>query len=215
MSTKKDLKFIRFVKRLLDFIFGALIVASVGLLIWIALMPLIVGRSGSLGTASVPVRIGVGDQPRFEVVFTAPTEDAIESAVVEEAEGTLRLETSTVWLIRIANSAKLLAGIGLAYIFYLLRAIVQSILDGQPFAVASGRRLRRLAYTVLIVGILRPLFEYIAAAEVLSRLPSSVPQLNPGPTFNSELLLATLLILLLAHIWSYGLELERERALTI
>ncbi len=39
--------------------------------------------------------------------------------------------------------------------------------------------------------------------------------LEPGPTFHGELLLLSLLILLLAQIWSYGWEIEHERALTI
>jgi hypothetical protein len=57
--------------------------------------------------------------------------------------------------------------------------------------------------------------QYIAANEILNRLPAALPALQPGPTFNAELILGSLLILLLAHIWSYGLDLERDRSLTI
>ncbi len=68
---------------------------------------------------------------------------------------------------------------------------------------------------VLLIGILQPAVQYMAATEILNRLPPTVPALNPGPTFDAEVILVSLLILLLAHIWSYGLDLERERALTI
>lgn len=215
MSTERDFRLARFVKKLLDFIFGLLVFACVGLVLWTIFSPLILGQGDSLGTASVSVAIGSGDEPQFDVMFTGPTKDAIQAAFVEEAEGTLRLETSSFLLILIANAAKVVAAIGLAYVFYLLRAVVQTILDGDPFAAENGQRLRRLGYAVLAVGILRPSVDYLAATEILNRLPMAVPALNPGPTFDAEVLLATLLILLLAHIWSYGLELERDQALTI
>ncbi|MFV1859453.1 MAG: hypothetical protein ACC647_08890 [Anaerolineales bacterium] len=51
--------------------------------------------------------------------------------------------------------------------------------------------------------------------EIFNRLPTTVPALSPGPTFNAEVILGSLLVLLLAYVWSYGLDLERERALTI
>jgi hypothetical protein len=215
MSTTKNLRLARFVKTILDIIFGLLVFVCVALVLWIALTPLFSGESGFLATASVPVRIGAGEEPQFEVAFTSATEDGINAAIVEEAEGTLRLETSSFVLILISNGAKLVAAIGLAYIFFQLRAVVQAILDGDPFTAKTGRRVRRLGYAVLLVGFLKPLVEYMAATKILNRLPAAVPPLNPGPTFNAEVILATLLILLLAHIWTYGMEMERERALTI
>ncbi len=92
---------------------------------------------------------------------------------------------------------------------------MQAILDGDPFAAENSRRIRRLGYAVLLVGILKPVVEHVAATEILNRLPAAVPALNPGPTFDAEVILATLLILLLSHIWSYGLELKRDQELTI
>ncbi|NIS80200.1 MAG: hypothetical protein GTO14_08315 [Anaerolineales bacterium] len=214
MSTK-NLRLIRFVKGLLDFLFGLLIFAIMALVLWTALSPLIIGKGGNIGTATVPVTIGVGEEPQFEVSFSSPAKDEIRAAFVEEAEGTLRLETTNFILVLMANAAKLISGIGLAYVFYLLRAVVQATLDGNPFAAENGPRLRRLGYVVLLVGFLNPLVQYIAASEVLNRLPVALPALNPGPTLNAEIILVSLLILILAHIWSYGLELERDKALTI
>jgi hypothetical protein len=203
------------VKGLLDFLFGLLVFACLVLVLWTAILPVIIDKDGFMGSASVPVIIGVGEGPQFEVAFTSSTEDQIREAFVEEAQGTLFLETSNYFLVLLANAAKLVSGIGLAYIFYLLRAVVQVILDGNPFTAENGPRLRRLGYVVLLVGFLHPLAQYIAAAEILKQLPAAVPALNPGPTFNVEVILASLLILVLAHIWSYGLELERDKALTI
>ena len=215
MSTTNNLRLIRFVKGLLDFLFGLIVFAIVALVLWTALSPLIIGKDGSMGTASVPVTIGVGEEPQFEVAFTEPTKDTIRVAFVEEAEGTLRLETSSFILVLMANAAKVVSGIGLAYALYLLRAVVQVILDGNPFAAENGPRLRQLGYVVLLVGFLQPLVQYIAATEILNQLPAAVPAINPGPTFNAEVILVSLLFLVLAHIWSYGLDLEHDKALTI
>lgn len=215
MSKDRDLRLARFVKKLLDFIFGLLIFACVGLVLWTVVLPWIVGQNGVPGTASISVEIGSGDEPQFDVKFAGPTKDAIRAAFVENAEGTLYLETDSFLLVLIANAAKLVAGIGLAYVFYLLRAVVQTILDGDPFAAENGQHLRRLGYAVLAVGILRPFVDSVAATVILNQLPRAVPALNPGSAFDAEVLLATLLILLLSHIWSYGLELERDQVLTI
>jgi hypothetical protein len=72
-----------------------------------------------------------------------------------------------------------------------------------------------LGYAVLLVGLIQDAVQYLAASEILNRLPSVSPALQPGPTFSAELILVSLLILLLSYIWSYGLDLEREQALTI
>jgi hypothetical protein len=68
---------------------------------------------------------------------------------------------------------------------------------------------------VLGIAFLGPAVQYLAATEILSRLPNAVPALNAGPTFDTAMLLGALFILLLAHIWGYGLQLERDRELTI
>ncbi len=215
MSTTKDLRLARSVKVLLDFIFGLLVFACIALVLWIAIAPWILGRGGIPGTASVAVTIGSGDEPQFAVTFAGSTTDEIRAAFVDTAEGTLRLETTSYFLLLITNAARLVAAVGLAYITYLLRAVVQAVLDGDPFAPENSRRIRQLGYAVLLVGILRTAVENLAAAEVLRRLPTTEPLLGPGPAFDVEVILVALLILLLAHIWSYGRELEREKALTI
>jgi hypothetical protein len=215
MTTTKDLRLARLVKTLLDIVYGGLVFACIALVLWIMIFPVIAKQADFIGTASVPVLIGSGEEPQFEVMINSPAKDAIHASFVEGAEGTLRLETSSFLLILIANLAKLFIAIGLAYVFYLLRGIVQSILDGNPFASENGQRIRRLGYAVLLLGILQPSIEHLAATEILNRLPTTTPILNPGSTFNIEVILTSLLILLLAYVWSYGLELEHDKALTV
>jgi hypothetical protein len=215
MSQAKHLRLVRFVKVVLDILFGFLVFACVALLLFILFSPALMNQEGWMGTVRVPVRIGAGEEPEFEVTFSGPTPDPIQHASVVEAEGTLAFETLSWPLIAGANAARLLTAIGLAYIFHLLRGIVQAILDGNPFTAENGRRMRRLGYGVLLVGLLVPSIQHTVAAEILHRMPAAVPPLQAGPTFDAAILLISLLILILAHIWSYGLELERDKALTV
>lgn len=205
----------RVLKIILDILFGGLVFVSVILVLWIAGFGLLSRQENYLGTASIPVVLGTGEESPFEVTFSGDPKDNISFAFLDETEGTLRLETSSALLVGVSNAAKLILAIGLAYVIYLLRAVVQAIYEGDPFTAENASRIRRLGYTVLILGFLGPSVERMAATEILHRLPNTVPLLSPGPSFDAGIILASLLILLLAHIWSYGLELEHDRALTI
>ncbi|MES0340652.1 MAG: hypothetical protein ABUK15_11450, partial [Anaerolineales bacterium] len=93
---------------------------------------------------------------------------------------------------------------------------MRSILDGDPFAAQNSQLIRRLGYAVLLVGFGGSILEGLATWFVLRQLPITTPVLQATTTFDPRLVLANaLFIFLLAQIWGYGLELERERALTI
>jgi hypothetical protein len=209
-----DLRLARFLKGLLDFLYGCLVIVSVFLTIWITLSPFLV-RIGVPGTASISVAIGSGLEPGFEVSFDHGNIDEIQNAYVEETSGVLMFETTSWDLIFISNAAKLITAIGLAYFFYLLRNVLKTIINGRPFGSENGFRIRRIAYLILFLGFIIPTADYIAANEILNRLPGIFPELSLPSPFKIEIILASLLILLLAQVWSYGLELERDQALTI
>ncbi len=215
MSTTKNLRIGRFLKVLLDFLFGFMIIVCVGLLIWVLLTPILLRKDGMLGSASVPVRIGTGDDPQFEVRVESGEEFGVADAFVRESEGMLYLETESIYLITLSNAAKLILGGGLIYTLFLLRGIVRSIVAGNPFTSDTALKVRRLGYTILVLAFLAPIVQYLAASEVLKRLVATTPALVPGPSFDAVYLLLSLLILLLAQIWSYGLDLERDRQLTV
>lgn len=92
---------------------------------------------------------------------------------------------------------------------------MQAILQGETFTAENPERIRRIGYLVLLVGFLHPTAEYIAASVVLNQLTIIEPALSLPSPFKVEVILGSLLILVLAQVWSYGLELEREQALTI
>ena len=215
MSTLQNLKLTRFVKILLDIIFWLLVLVCAFLVLWIALSPLVLNVIDVPITASVPVAIGVGDEPQFEVKVAGAEAKGVQAAYVEEAQGTLRLETTDWVIILVSNLAKLLTAIGLTYVVYLLRSVLQAILQGDPFTTENTVRIRRIGYMVLLVGFLKAAVEYFAAREILNQLMVVDPPLSLPSPFEAEVILASLLILVLAQVWSYGLDLEREKALTI
>ena len=215
MSTSLNPKLPRIVKTILDIIFWLLIGVCVFLVLWMAFSPLILRVSDIAITSSVPVAIGSGVEPQFEVEIAGAEAKGIRAAYVEEAQGTLRLETTDWYLILISNLGKLVIALGLAYVFYLLRSVFQAFLQGEIFTQENALQIRRIGYSVLIVGFVQASAEYFAAREILRQLTIVNPPLSLPSPFEAVVILASLLILVLAQIWSYGLELERERALTI
>jgi hypothetical protein len=203
------------VKVILDILFWLLAGATAFLVLWIAFSPLILRVSDIVISSSVPVAIGVGDEPRFEVEVASAEAQGIRNAFVEEAQGTLRLETTDWYLIFVSNLGKLVIALGLLYVIYLLRSLFAAILRDEIFTQENALLMRRIGYAVLIVGLLNAAVEYFAALEVLRQLTITSPPLSLPTPFEAVIILASLLILVLAQIWSYGLELEREKALTI
>lgn len=215
MFTPQNPKLTHFAKFFVDLVFWLLFGASVFLVIWIALSPLLLTTIDIAITASVPVAIGSGEEPRSDVDIAGSTAKGIRAAFVDEAQGTLRLETTNWRYVLTSNLAKLITAIGLTYLFYLLRSILRTTIEGDPFSAENCTRVRRVGYLVLLVALLSAAVNYIAAYNILGQLMVTNPGLSTPSPFNAEVILASLLILVLAQVWSYGLELERDRALTV
>lgn len=215
MSPNQNTRILRIVRTILNILFGLLVVVSVFLALWIALSPIILDLTDITITSSVPVAIGEGEGTRMEVSVASPDEKGIHMAFVDQAQGTLRLETTNWYLNFVSNLAKLITALGLAYLVYVLRAMVIAIQQGEVFTEENVNRMRRLGYLVLGVSLLRATLEYFAAHEVFRVVDFTSPFLSTPSPFDPAIILSSLLILALAQVWSYGLELERERALTI
>lgn len=215
MSATLNSRLTKFVKGILNLLFWLLVVVTTFLVLWIAFSPLILQVSDIVISSSVPVAIGSGDMPRFEVEVAGEEAKGIRNAFVEDAQGTLRLETSDWYLIFVSNLGKLVTALGLLYVIHLLRALFAAILQDEIFTQENAILVRRIGYAVLIAGFLQAAAEYFAAREMLRVLTITSPQLSLPSPFEAVIILASLLILVLSQVWSYGLELEREKALTI
>ena len=95
MTTQANTKLPRFTKALLDIIYGLLIFSSIALALMIVLSPFILNGAKIPLTASVQVGIGSAEAQRFEAQISGDTTKGIQNAFVDQAQGTLRLETFT------------------------------------------------------------------------------------------------------------------------
>lgn len=216
MDNERPKQLSRFIKVLLDVIYGMLILVIASLVIWMVLSPILANLTNTPGSVSIPVSLGTGDIPRLDVSLVEDPGFSINDISVEDANGILRVETTNPFLVILANSSKLLLAIGLAYMFYQLRKVVQTIQDGNTFSGENIQAIRKLGYAVLVVGFGSGIIEGIVAWEIINLLPATVPVLQAQATFDSRLVLGTaLFIFLLVQIWSYGYQLEREQELTI
>jgi hypothetical protein len=152
MSLSQKSKLPRFLKVILDIIFWMLIFVIAFLILWIIFSPILLNVSSIAITSSVPVGIGVGEEPRFEVEIPEPEAKGIHYAFVDEAQGTLRLETTDWYLVFVSNLGKLLIALGLVYVVYLLRSVLQALLQGEIFTQENVVKMRRIGYAVLVVG---------------------------------------------------------------
>jgi hypothetical protein len=215
MTKPQNQKLTRVAKVSLDLLFWLLVIAAAFLILWIALSLIIMNLTDIPFTASVPIAIGSGGESQFQVEVVGSTAKGIQAAYIDDAQGILRLETTNWSFIIISNLAKLFTALGLACIIYYLRSVITAVLNGEPFNSQNAVNIRRIGYLVLLVGFLRPAVETLAAQAILKQLTLTTPDLSLPSIFQAEVLLASLLILVLAQVWSYGVDLERDRMLTI
>jgi hypothetical protein len=212
---KKNEKLLSVLKGVINIIYGGLVIVSIALVLIIAFSPLFLKENVHYLTASVPVSIGLGDEPQFDVQVSGSVAKQISLAFVDEAQGVLHLETTNWYFIFVSYASKLVTAIGLAYAFYLLREVLAAIAKDEIFTAENSHKLRRLGYVVLLVGFIRPSVESMAANEILRRLSNVSPAISMPYPFKIEVIFASLLILILAQVWAYGLELKQEQDLTI
>ena len=83
MKEQKPKSLPRLIKVLLDIIFGMLIFVIAALVVWMILSPILGNRTDVLGTASIPVALGSGDEPRLEVSFDNQPKQNITNIYIE------------------------------------------------------------------------------------------------------------------------------------
>ncbi|MGA9190199.1 MAG: hypothetical protein WBZ24_00565 [Anaerolineales bacterium] len=173
--------------------------------------PWIGGQQNPLGAARLRVQWTAGASPLDGAQLGTPG----TGATYEDVVGSLLVDTPNVGWVAVANLPDLLAAIGLAFIFFNLRKILDAVLAGDPFAEQGGVHLRRLGITGLAMGLLLPLVQSGSSLVLLAQLAPAGSHLQPGPVFNGWAILGGLLGMILSQVWSYGLDLERDRQLTI
>jgi hypothetical protein len=155
--------------------------------------------------------------PRGRTLTSADTSRAF-SVVLEEQRGeqTLALRTHDSVLFVVANLLMFPAVAAMLSWVHLLRGILRDVLQARVFTDANARRLSGMGWLLIGICVAMPVLARARSWFVLTRVQVSGADPAPfGPELSSWGLLSGLLLLSLAYVWKYGVELQRERELTV
>jgi hypothetical protein len=173
-------------------------------------------RSG-LNQVAVQVTVENAGAPRAQPVPSGDTARASE-VVIQERDTTRHLEFRTTdWRMFLIVNWVLLVPIlfGLLGIHYL-RSFLADVLASDVFTRTNADRLSRLGWLMIAVAVLFPPLQYWRSWIVLRRLDLDGVTLSPAsPDWIDGSALFGVLLLVLASVWRYGVELQQERDLTV
>jgi len=206
----------RLLKLWLDIVFfvGALAAGLIAL--WLAFSPMIMSSPDSRGDVSIPVAVGSGSPISvLRLQETGESANEISNPRVIEGRGQLRFETNN-WGLQFLPNLVTLFGISVVLLLvHLLRTVLKSVIERQPFRVTNTRRLRTVGLILLSIGFLAPAVEYFLARNVLARIAVEGIALSPPFDIREDTVVAGLLLMVLATIFGYGAQLEADKSLTI
>jgi hypothetical protein len=211
----RHLTIVRVLKVWFEITLGASMVAGAGLVVWLALSPLVMTADQPADSA-VRVSLGTGMlRPVLPVDIQTSPEGDVSSLRIVEGRGELRFQTRS-WSLQFLLNAGLLLTIALVIVsVWLLRLVLKSVLEGEPFAAANARRLRLMGLLILAGSLVLPILEYAGGAVVLSRVALEGIELSPLFDLSKDRILGGLLILVLATVFDRGARLEQDQSLTI
>ena len=100
-------------------------------------------------------------------------------------------------------------------LLYMVRQFLVDVIDGRPFSFDNARRLKWIGWLLLAVGLARPLADYLAARWTFAMLKIQSAMLWPAFNISFGFILVALFVLILAAAFRRGVELEKERSLTV
>jgi hypothetical protein len=183
--------------------------------LWLVASPFLMSSGDRPADVAVPVAVGSGSLWPSIPVDIERGDSSIRNAVIVGAQGELRLET-TAWGLQFGLNLGMLVGTLLVlYSIFLLRGVVRTAEQGDPFNPRNASSIRLMALVSIAVGLVRPLADYLASRAVLGRLAETDPVLAAPLTFSGDPFILGFLLLILAQIWARGSELQRDQSLTI
>ncbi len=106
----------------------------------------------------------------------------------------------------------LLLVLGLAF---LTRQFLVDVIDGTPFTLDNARRLKWIGWLLLGIGVTMPVMRFVTGGWALSIVKIQSPTLSPPIKVDPALILVAIFILILSAAFRHGVELEKERSLTV
>jgi len=191
------------------------LLAAAVLTLMFLLSPVLV-RSG-LNQVAVQVTVENAGMPRTQPVSSTDTARASQ-VVIQERDTTRHLEFRTTdWRTFLMVNWVLLVPIpfGLLGIHYL-RSFLADVLASAVFTRTNAARLSRLGWLVIALAVVAPPLQYWRSWIVLKRLDLDIATLSPAsPDWIDGSAMFGVLLLVLASVWRYGVELQQDRDLTV
>jgi len=217
----------RIAKLWLEIAIGVLALA--GAVMVVLLLVGLVWRPPDAYLSDLTVQVSVGEQisrvpaPRALAaamplkISAAPSgePDEFRNPMLVKTFGELRLDTSNAGLYCSSMLSLLGAVAVVLWLLWTLRALVVSALDGAPFTRRNVRRLSTIGFAIIGLGLVAPVLQYLLARAVLARAAVEGLPMAPAFRLSADPILGGLLVLVLAAVFSYGVDIEEERSLTI
>jgi hypothetical protein len=160
---------------------------------------------------AIPVSFRVDDSAGG---VTAPSL-GIEDAQIQDVHGTLRF-TPRMGAFVVANLILVIGLLALAlWVLGLLRAVLRTLRDGQPFVAANATRVRWIAWAVILGEFVRSAVVYFESYYALTHFSAGGLSFEARPQINVFAIINGLIILVIAEVFRAGTRLEEEQSLTV
>jgi hypothetical protein len=159
---------------------------------------------------SVPVSLSVDSR----ALHVAAPSLGIEAAQLLQVRGALWFPArgAAGWLA--LGAVIVMLGVAL-WVVGEMRAIFLTVRDGRPFVPANGRRVRRLAYAVLLGELARSAVVFWGNHYAASHFTATGLLFNAQPDLNVFAIVDGLILLAIAEVFRAGTRLDEEQSLTV
>ncbi|MFH0766188.1 MAG: DUF2975 domain-containing protein [Calditrichota bacterium] len=101
------------------------------------------------------------------------------------------------------------------WIAWLLRGIFRSAAKGKPFDRINAKRIHRIGYILILLGLIRPLWNWSIGSLYAHHIKISGATVSPQMDFHFGSIMFGLLIMGLAYFFEYAFRLQAEQELTV
>lgn len=197
-------------------------IALLGLVLSVALLvlsPLLSGPAEvSAGWLSGGTRMKIPVSFTVDTAAHAVTAPSlgIGDAQIQDAHGSLRFATAPRGAFFFGNLGVLVVMFALGvWVIGQLRAVFRTVRDGQPFVAANAARLRWIACGVIAGEHARAALVYFENDYARSHFVAEGLRFDARMELNLFAIMAGLIILVIAEVFSAGTRLDEEQSLTV
>jgi hypothetical protein len=161
-----------------------------------------------------PIRTG---RPGFGFQILNEKEQAREDrrGRIDRVDGSLKIPGASKNFI-LANAIVLIVIFALAlYVIEQLRAVLRTLIHGNPFVAENATRIRRVAFAVIIGEFARSLIVFAENHYAMTHVAIAGLRFDAWPRVSVSTIIYGLIILVIAEVFRAGTRLDEEQSLTI